>query len=359
MTKVLLLIDSLISGGAQRQIVGLAVMLSKEGYDITLLTYHDHSFYLPVLKENNVNYHYERLAKNKFLRFFIIYNYIKEFNPHVVISYLDTPNMLACICHIFNQKFKLIVSERNTTQLLGIKEKLKFYLYKNADKIVPNSYTQTSFIKDNFPMLQSKMVTITNFVDTDLFVPQKCPIKPAGKYLILGVGRVCKQKNVLNFISAINIVREKYDVSVVWYGRTDGEYILKCHELMSELKMDEGAFAFKKQTLNMVPVYQEFDAVCLPSIYEGFPNVLCEAMSCGLPVICSNVCDNPAIVENEKNGFLFDPMDINDIADKIICFIMMNQKDRERMSNRNRKKAIDMFSRQNFLSKYEKLIQEL
>lgn len=357
--KVLLFIDSLISGGAQRQLVGLAVLLKKKGYDVTLLTYHNHSFYLPLLEKSGVNYYFASKAQNKYLRIIAIYKYIKKTEPKIVISYLDTPNILSCICRIFNRRFKLIVSERNTTHHLGLIERLKFNLYKTADRIVPNSNTQTVFIRKNYPQLKSKITTITNFVNTDLFVPVSKRQDTQGQCRIVGVGRVCRQKNILYFISAINFVRQLYNISVVWYGRADGEYMLKCKKHLKELGMNEDVFLFKEQTLDMTSVYQQSDVFCLPSIYEGFPNVICEAMSCGLPIICSNVCDNSAIVESDKNGFLFDPFDIDDMSQNIIKYLNLSPEDKNQMCKQNREKAVELFSQHLFLMKYENIICNL
>ena len=96
---------------------------------------------------------------------------------------------------------------------------------------------------------------------------------------------------------------------------------------------------------------------CLPSIYEGFPNVLCEAMSCGLPVVCSNVCDNPLIAEDGVNGILFNPNDTEEMAHSIERMILLPQSEKERMSTINREKAIKMFSKDAFIAKYKRLLE--
>lgn len=90
--------------------------------------------------------------------------------------------------------------------------------------------------------------------------------------------------------------------------------------------------------------------------YEGFPNVVCEAMCCGLPILCSNVCDNPRIVEYGENGFLFEPSDSQEMAKEIMRFANLSDKEKEMMRTTNREKAISLFSSETFLKKYMEII---
>lgn len=77
---------------------------------------------------------------------------------------------------------------------------------------------------------------------------------------------------------------------------------------------------------NIEEEYRKSDMFCLPSLFEGYPNVVAEAMSCGLPILCSNVYENPYIVEEGVNVFLFDPNKPEDIAgaiSKMLCLTHM------------------------------------
>ena len=167
--KILCFIDSLGPGGAQRQIVGLAKMLDQHHHEVLIITYANLNFYVNELKLSNVRFKNINEANNKFLRIFYIANEINKFKPDWVISYLDTPCIISCIIKIFSGKFKLLVSERNTTQRITLKEKIKFQLYDLADMIVPNSYAQESFISTKYPRLTKKVKTISNFVDLNYF----------------------------------------------------------------------------------------------------------------------------------------------------------------------------------------------
>jgi glycosyltransferase involved in cell wall biosynthesis len=108
----------------------------------------------------------------------------------------------------------------------------------------------------------------------------------------------------------------------------------------------------------IVKEYHNADALCLPSIYEGYPNVLCEAMSCGLPVICSNVVELPRIVKDAENGYLFDPYNPESIADAIARLLNTSEIELADMSKTNRAKILRNNTEDAFVEKYIELINE-
>ncbi|MEE0907821.1 MAG: glycosyltransferase [Muribaculaceae bacterium] len=356
MKRILLLIDDLISGGAQRQIVGLAKLLHDEGYELKLIYYHPIEFYKQFLDDNCVDNECIAGASDSRQRIFRIASAISKYRPEVVISYLQVPSIIACLIKLFGQKYRLIVSERNTTQILTAKERIKFFLMKWADEIVPNSYSQQHYIERNFPSLGQKVTTITNFVDTDYFSPIEYEYR--GNPRIVTVARVAEQKNVKSYIEAIRILKFRgYNFTIDWYGYTSETYYAECMELLKEYQLTE-IFRFHKPTTSILREYQCCDAFCLPSIYEGFPNVVCEAMSCGKPILCSNICDNPEIVDDGKNGFLFDPHNIDDMVDKIERFLLLEKVQKICMGERSRELSLAKFSARTFLEKYKALIEK-
>lgn len=354
--KIVCFIDSLVSGGAQKQMTGLAILLRQENMDVELIYYNKNSFFQSDLDRNSVT-HRLIAGKGSLQRIFNLYKYIKSKNPEVVISYLDTPNIIALFLKLIGLDYKLIVSERNTTVgTLSWKEKLKYVLFRYADVIVPNSYSQYSFISKNFPHLKEKLVVITNFVDTVAFFPDNS-VKSHNKLKLISVGRINEQKNVLLFIDAIMLsIQKGLKVEVDWYGRYESlDYFNSCLQRISEHNLSE-IFKFFEPTTDIAKKYAQADVFCLPSIFEGTPNVVCEAMACGLPIICSDVCDNSQIIEDGVNGYLFDPLDSNSIAIGIEKVVARMSVDRVQMGLESRRIAEEKFSQALFIKRYKGII---
>lgn len=356
--KILLFIDSLGAGGAQRQLVGLARMLKEDGEQVKVITYHDAPFYLSSLKENEVDYENVKKARNKYLRLYYIYETIKQYRPDWVIAYLDTPCILACLCKLLGGDFKLIVSERNTTQYLTKRERFKFLLYRAANEIVPNSYSQESFILKNHLCSRNKIKTITNFVDTNYFKIERVRVRKPLKNIVV-VATIRSHKNTLGFIDAIKLLRDSGESFVVdWYGKSaeaDAAYLEICQKKIVEYQL-ESCIRLREKSTQIKDVYLEADYFCLPSFYEGTPNALCEAISCGLPVICSDVCDNSLYVRINENGFLFDPHSIQDIKEKLLHALAIDDETYTNYCRKSRLLAEKMLSEDNFYMQYHSLL---
>lgn len=359
MKKVLCLIDGLGSGGAQRQLVGLANLLKGKGYDVLFVWYHKSDFYRKFLEDNGVKYK-QIHAENIFQKFLRVRNVISRFKPDVTISYLGGPNKATCLLKMLGLKSKVIVSERAVLQKIDRNQKIKFFLYRWAECIVSNAQEQTDLINRNFPSLRNKTVTIRNFVDTSSFVPSDV-IKETDDIQMLVVGRLAPQKNIISFMQAVkNVQNSGISLYVKWIGgQSHGkeEYV---KEMMTKYKdMSFGdTFKFLPPTRDVIAEYQACDVFCLPSLFEGFPNVVCEAMSCGKPIVCSDVNDNAVIVHHNENGLLFDPKSVEDMTEKIMKFCQLSKKERIEMGKKSREIALDNLSGESFVNKYIELIEK-
>lgn len=354
--KILCITENLGSGGAERQLCGLAIELKKKGHDVKVVTYLEKQFYEPLLINAGVNYELHTELFSKCTRAWRIAKLIRKEKADVVISFLTAVNKTLCLAKPFF-KAKLIISERNTNLSVSTTDKITYNLYRLADKIVCNSYSQKKFVETNFPHLKHKTMTITNFVDTEKFKPSKD--KGENKLpQIVTVARYGEQKNCENYLRAIKICKERgIEAKFYWYGNKtfNQEYYKKLEELYIQLDISD-VLTLNAPNNNIVEVYQQADGFCLPSFYEGFPNVLCEAMSCGLPIACSNVCDNPYIVKETECAMLFNPNSPEDIANKLMALARMTVENRKKYGVKNRERILNLCSIDHFVSEYEKII---
>lgn len=357
--RILLITQSLGSGGAERQICGLAAMLTKAGYSCRLITYIENQFYEPYLRQNGVDYQFVPELWNKNTRVFRAARYVRGYKPDVVISFLQSVNMTMCLAKLFF-KAKLIVSERNNNIRITYRDNVLFNLYRMAEVIVPNSNSQGLFIRKNFPFLDKKIYPIINFVDVNRFVPAETPVQN-DILRIVTVARYTQQKNVLMYLKVVRKAKDfGLKVHFDWYGdkKHYATYYAEVEREYKQLDITD-YLILHDQSTKIEEEYRKADVFCLPSLFEGYPNVVVEAMSCGLPILCSNVYENPYIVEEGVNGFLFDPNKVDDMVEAIKKMMALSVEERREMGCRNRTLCLKRNTEETFLKSYVELIENL
>jgi len=134
------------------------------------------------------------------------------------------------------------------------------------------------------------------------------------------VGRLNEQKGYEYLIDAWAIVSKRYpDWILNAYG--SGEIKEDLQSRIDERGISE-KLILNEPTSQIIEKYLESSLYIMSSRYEGFPMVLLEAMSCGLPCVSFN-CPNGAkdLIENGKNGFLVDYLNVNELAEAICLLI--------------------------------------
>lgn len=351
MKRILLFTENLGSGGAERQLTGLAVMLKQRGYAVKVITYVERQFHEQFLVDNGVDYELIPSILSKSTGLLHLFFAVRKYKPDTIISFLSSPNLRMCLLRKF-YKTNLIVSERSHTLNWSFKVKLRYFLYRLSDCVVANSFSETENIASHCHRLQNKLVAIPNYVDVDKFTPA-IEREHGGDLRVVAVGRLIPSKNVIKLLDAISIMAKNgVNIHLTWTGaQYDKLYLADVKDKVANCGLSNYV-TLQDQTDNVVDVYRSADFFCLPTLYEGYPNVICEAMSCGLPVVCSNVCENPRIVEDGVNGFLFNPDDANDIANALTKMVLMTNEERQQMGLRNRKKIVEHNSMEAFVTKY-------
>ncbi len=367
--RIYCFIDSLTSGGAQRQLVALGIGLKKRGHEVRFLMYHDADHFLDLLNEYEIPYHVINVS-SYIKRAFEVRKILRRGWQDVVLAFLEAPSFYAEIAAIQEKKWGLIVGERSANPNMNkITRLLLRQFHRFADVVVSNSHTNRIMLETLYPFLERKMYTIYNVVDLKRFSTMKLDSAARAygtesqEFRVVVFASYHKKKNMMNLAKALRIIKEKSDNKVIvvhWYGampvgpRAYNEVCeyLKVNKLEKYFHMHS---AIKDVEREMILA----DVVGLFSFYEGLPNVVCEGMACGKPILLSRVCDAGNLVQDGRNGFLCDPESPDDIAEKIICIASLNKEVRERMGQESRKMAEELFLEEKIIGQYENIILSL
>jgi len=159
-------------------------------------------------------------------------------------------------------------------------------------------------------------------------------------FLIGSVGRLSYQKDPITMINAFEIVIKCFpNAHLVLVG--DGELRKKIVKKINQLKLKDKIHLTGNKS-NPWKIYHSLDLFIMSSIYEGLGRSITEALSCGVPVVCTNVEGVPEIVIDNKTGVLVQPKDSSALANAIIRSLS-NMEDAQKMAEQGRKFVNDNF----------------
>jgi len=367
--KILCVIDSLGSGGAQRQMVNLACGMKAKGHDVELLVYYPKlHFFRTVIDEAGIKVH--EIEKGPGFSWCVVIkirNLLRTDSYQGVISFLGTPNVYCELAKLLLPfKMKLIVSERSnfTGESGKFKRKLVRYLHFVANYVVANSYTHSEYLRSNF-WLRHKTYVIYNGYAMPQAKIKSYQAFQKKEFSYLVIGRINPGKNGIRLIESLIKYHEEsgYVATFKWVGRQENNIeSLVVRRKMEDLLLENPKIAAQWQWLgerdDIPELLHQCDALIHVSLYEGLPNVVCEAFIAGCPVIASNVCDHPILVEDGVRGVLCDPFSPDSICKAIIRFEGFPDAERAQLGNNARKYAEQHLTVGKMVAAYETLLTD-
>jgi glycosyltransferase involved in cell wall biosynthesis len=179
------------------------------------------------------------------------------------------------------------------------------------------------------------------------------------KNAILYVGAINKYKGVEYLLKSLPIVKTripKVKLFIVGTGKNEKPLRLLC----KELNIEKNVFFMGKVTDNeLISFYKKTEILVVPSVWqEMFGLVGIEALSYGKPVVGSNIGGIPEWLENGKNGFLVEPRNHIEMAEKIL--VLLENKNLSRKMGEYGKKTLEKkFSKQRHIEKLESIYTNL
>lgn len=187
--------------------------------------------------------------------------------------------------------------------------------------VICNAQMVKNEIVARFGVASDKIHVIYNAINTTQYVPvdeaERQEIRrtlnlPANATVLIYVGSGFERKGLAAAIKAV-AGTNRYLV-VVGKDKAEKQYQALARELGCRERV-----IFAGMQPDTRPWYQSADALLLPTLYDPFPNVILEAMACGLPVITSTTCGGSEFIEPGKNGYVCDALDVSALRDAVMA----------------------------------------
>jgi len=320
--KLLFFISHLQCGGAERVCVTLCNHWADRGWDITLATFDDGSqppfFPLsPRVRHVPLGLHRRstRLVHsvlNNARRVARLRKFVREQQPERILSFIDATNVLALIAAA-GTGIPVVVGERVDPAQHPIPVAwriLRRLAYRRAFATAVQTRSSAAFFPASW---QGRIVVIPNPIPEIAPKSEEAPERAGARRSILAMGRLERQKGfdlLIRAFASIAPTRPEWDLTILGEGSERNALA----EEISRLGLS-GRIALPGREPDALGALRRADLFVLSSRYEGFPNALCEAMACGLPVISFDCPSGPAdIVSDGVDGRLVPAEDVNALA---------------------------------------------
>lgn len=369
--RIFFLIRDLNLGGAQRQLVLLANGLVARGHAVAVAVFYGGGElegdlrgveFLDLGKRGRWDLagFFHRLAAAA-----------RRFRPDVLHGYLGTANLLTVALRPLipgvHVVWGLRASElelRRYDPAWRFSSRLEGLCSPLADRIVANSRAGlAAATRRGFP--RERLVHVPNGVDGAVFVPDRergAALRrewtAGGARTLVGLaGRLDPMKDHETFLHAAALARrERPDLGFVCVGGGWEGPGARLRELGRELGL-ESALVWAGPRADMPAVYNALDLLCLSSVSEGFPNVVAEAMSCGLPCVVTDVGDAAGIVGDL--GVVTPPRAPKALADGLLALVGHLEREGGALRERVRARVLERFGVEALVERTETLLREL
>lgn len=356
--KIIFIIPNLEGGGSEKFIVNLinGLIKSKE-YEISLLLLEKKGILLEKLPLN-LRIHDLKVKKvrNSLLK---IYKIIKMEKPNIVFSTTGHLNVFMGLLKlfIFNKQIKFIARESNSVSTYNANQKHTFILnlfyklfYNNFNKVICQSQYMKNDLIQEYNINENSITVINNMISK-----QKVEVKKSSKSFdttvkLIAIGSLKYAKGFDLLIDTMYKLDEKYKLIILGEGKDKSilEEKIKILNLSHRVQL----LGFKK---NPIEYIAESDFFILSSRFEGFPNVVLESLSVGVPVIAFD-CPGATreIITNNVNGLVVECGNTDALKNKIEDATLVDFNSKTISKN-----TLVKYSNESIINQYKKVFIEI
>ncbi|SDD76285.1 Glycosyltransferase involved in cell wall bisynthesis [Mucilaginibacter pineti] len=315
--KIFLIISSLGAGGSERVYWLLSQYFNNADYEVTvvLLNGNECHFSTKIAGIKFVNLNTIKASRS----FFKLRNLIRDEKPYAVFSTTDHINILVALVSIFVKIPHLIARGSNNPQQMkefyGLKARFYNYfsrfLFVRFNSIVCQSEEMRQAIAKLYNIDLGKLIVIHNpVITTEVLRPQ---YQISGLKRLIAVSRLIKEKGLFRLLEVMKALPQNYVLTIAGDG-----------PLMNKLKAEADTTGIKNRITfigeinNVTEVISKHNVLVLSSFTEGFPNVILESLSVGVPVVTFRVGGVNELIKEGFNGFIAEQNDLCNLRKQII-----------------------------------------
>ena len=348
MHRLMIITHDLAIGGLQQVVVNLCKSIDRKRFDISVLCLRTLGEFTPEIERMGIKVHLLPQKQNgtDYLAFLKVAKILREQKIDVIHTHNTQPFVDGTIGAIL-AGVRTIVHTDHSREYPDKKRYVfaEWVMSHFAYKVVGVSDATSQDLIKHEKISPKKVITIVNGIDGS---PLETPVDKEKKKKelgiindgpIIGLGvRLAKQKGITYLLQAMPAITKAYpDVTLVIAGTGECEDELK--EEARERGVDKNVL-FIGPRLDMIEIIKVFDLYVLPSLWEGLPIVILEAMAAGCPIVATNVGGNYTAIQHGVNGSLIEPKNPSLLASEIIKLL---EHDALRMSYA--RKGIEIFKR--------------
>lgn len=375
MKRILIMIDTLNGGGAEKALKNLLDNLDDKKYKIDLLLIYKQGVYLEEIEKKYkvmaLNKGREKLSNNVILR--KIKTLYLKCKTSILSSKLISNKIIPDeydieIAFLEGQSTRFIANRKNRAKKIAwIHTDLKKHrnynkndeeYYENFEDIIAVSKDSANGFKNLYPMYSDKIKVIYNPINVEEIIinsQEVCLEYEKTNVNLINVGRLSYEKGHDILLQAHKQVIErgyKYNLYLLGEGREKKRITayIQDNKLQETVKL----LGFKK---NPYPYIANSDGFIMSSRYEGLPLVLCEALVLGKPIIATRCTGPMELLENGKYGLMVECENVDDLSQAIEQLIIDKQK-REDYSKLSLERA-EIFKLDKTIREVENLLDKI
>jgi glycosyltransferase involved in cell wall biosynthesis len=354
------------AGGEEEVAFYIYNSLPRSEYDVTLAGPKDSPYFQKKLPKQSEFLNVSLSGKFDFLSMLKIRKYVKESNVDIVnvhgyiagyivriaccglktkvvwtmhVNVLDVPS-IGKVKRIIRSKIEGELNRFLTNEVVCVAEELKHVVEKQRIR-TPISVVYNGIDVSAFSDTHKK---------TSFYVRRD-------NELVLGfVSRLSTQKGI-NYLLKLAVVlrEEKVNYKMLIVGDGDQKSFIESYIKKNQLEKNVTLYGFQKDVNN---VLDSIDVLLLPSLFEGFPMIILEALCSKTPVIASNVNGIPEVVKDNENGFLVTPRDVSALYRAVLKYVQRPELIKIH-GEKGHQTVIENYSKDMMLSQYEKIFSSL